>query len=65
MEIFGGKAREVELEEETSIWDLLGLLGDTPARRKEIFNDVGELSSEVIVLNNGRNIQFLNGILNE
>ena len=61
-DLFGGEAKEVEGEKITDIQNLLELLCNSPERRKAIFDGTGTLSPEVIVMSNGRHIQFLNGV---
>ena len=61
-ELFGGETKEVEGEKITDIQNLLELLCNSPERREAIFDRTGTLSPEVIVMSNGRHIQFLNGV---
>jgi len=61
-EIFGGDAREFELDEGTEVQNLLDLLSDSPQRRKELFDQAATLKPYVKVLKNGRNIHFLDGL---
>jgi len=50
--LFGGRERDIEVAAETTVGGLLDLLGDTPARRKELFAG-GALRPHVVVLRNG------------
>jgi MoaD family protein len=51
-DLFGGRAREVEVPAERTVRDVLDLLCDTPARRAAIFEG-GGLKPDLIVLVNG------------
>jgi molybdopterin synthase sulfur carrier subunit len=61
-ELFGGEVKEVEVGRITDIQNLLELLCDSHERLEAIFDPTGALSPEVIVMYNGRHIQFLNGV---
>jgi molybdopterin synthase sulfur carrier subunit len=61
-ELFGGEVKEVEGAKITDIRNLLELLCNSPERREAIFDCTGALSPEVLVMSNGRHIQFLNGV---
>ena len=61
-ELFGGEVTEVEGAKITDIRNLLELLCNSPERREAIFDRTGALSPEVLVMSNGRQIQFLNGV---
>jgi molybdopterin synthase sulfur carrier subunit len=53
---------ELGVEDYSSMWNLLAQLCDAcPRLRSEIFEG-DELSDHVIVLKNGRNIRWLNGL---
>ncbi len=62
-ELFGGEAKEIELESGANIQDLLNLLCDSRRCRQEIFSPSGRLIS--YVLKNGRHIELLDGINTE
>lgn len=61
-EVFGSQEKEVELEKEANIQDLLDLLCDSHRRRQEIFNRSGELRPFIKILKDGRLIGFLDGV---
>jgi molybdopterin synthase sulfur carrier subunit len=61
-EIFGGDAREFDLDEGTEVQNLLDLLSDSSQRREELFETADTLKPYVKVLKNGRNIHFLDGL---
>ncbi len=51
-DLFGGRAREVEVPAGRTVRDVLDLLCDTPARRQAVFEGDG-LRPDLIVLVNG------------
>jgi molybdopterin synthase sulfur carrier subunit len=55
-ELFGGKEKRLELEADTSAGRLLDILGDSPARRKELS------SRHLVVMINGTNISSRDGL---
>ena len=61
-ELFGGEEKEIELESESNIQDLLNLLCDSSQCRQKIFDHSGKLRPDVKILKRGRHIQFLDGI---
>ena len=61
-EVFQEKEREIELRNVPNIRDLLALLCDSYRRRQRIFDQSRQIRSGVIILKNGRNIYFLDGI---
>ena len=64
-EVFQEKEREIELRNVPNIQELLALLCDSYRRRQKIFDQSGQIRAGVIILNNGRNIHFLDGIQTE
>jgi molybdopterin synthase sulfur carrier subunit len=60
-DIFGTKAMEVTVKPGTTIEEVLGLVCNTEQRRGKIF-DNGNLRPYVIILKNGRHIQYLGGL---
>ncbi len=63
-ELFQGKERDVELEQGTTVRELLTLLCHSEEQRKEIF-DSNALKSTVVVMRNGTNVHSLNGLKTE
>jgi molybdopterin synthase sulfur carrier subunit len=59
------KEREIELRSVSNIRDLLDLLCNTYERRQRVFNQTDQLRSDLVILKNGRNIDFLGGIETE
>ena len=53
--------REVELQSESNMRDLLNLLCDSSKRREQIF-DGGELKPYLAILRNGKHIHHLSGL---
>jgi len=64
-EVFQEKEREIELERASTIRDLLDFLCNTYEQRQKIFDQSGQIRSELIILKNGRHINFLDGIQTE
>ena len=60
-DLFGGRERRVVLERGGSVRDALGLLCDTPERRRELFAGDG-LKPHLIVMVNGVHVESLRGL---
>ena len=60
-ELFGGRERELDLSEEATVGEALGVLCDTPERLAEIFV-CGELKPHLVVMVNGVPVQSLKGL---
>jgi len=58
-ELFGGREKQLELEADTTAGRLLDILGDTPARRKELG------SRHLVVMINGANLASRDGLTTE
>jgi molybdopterin synthase sulfur carrier subunit len=63
-ELFQGKERDVELEQGTTVGELLTLLCHSNEQRKEIF-DGNSLKSAVVVMRNGTHVHSLKGLKTE
>ena len=61
-ELFGGEEKEIELESESDILDLLNILCDSGQRRQRIFDNSGKPKTYIQILKNRRPIQSLDGI---
>lgn len=59
-DLFGGKDKQLPLTPGTTVKDILGVLCDTPERRRLIFD--GELKPHVVVMKNGSSILSLKGL---
>lgn len=64
-EVFQERKNEIELKKAPNIRGLLTLLCNTSERRRKIFDECGEVKSDITILKNGRNIDFLGGIATE
>jgi len=64
-ELFGGGEKEVELEDGSTIQELLNLLCDSRQRRRGMSDRSDKLRPYIKILKNGRSIQFLGGIHTE
>ncbi len=64
-EAFQEREGKIELERASNIRGLLGLLCNSYERRQKIFDQSGQIRSDVNILKNGRNIYFLDGIQTE
>jgi molybdopterin synthase sulfur carrier subunit len=64
-EIFGGEAREIELNSGASVGDLLAVLCDSNESRQELCDEAGRLRREVKMLKKGKHIQFVDGTHSE
>lgn len=64
-EAFQEREGEIELERAPNIRGLLDLLCNSYERRQKIFDQPGQIRSDVNILKNGRNIYFLDGIQTE
>ncbi len=60
-DIFRGREEKIELQNGSSIGDLLSLLCDSPVRRGQIF-DGDELKPQMVVLKNGNHVKHLSGL---
>lgn len=60
-DIFRGREEKIELQNGSSIGDLLSLLCDSPACRGQIF-DGDELKPQMVVLKNGNHVKHLSGL---
>ncbi len=63
-ELFLGKERDVELEQGTTVGELLTFLCQSEEQRKEIFED-NALKSHVVVMRNGTHVHSLKGLMTE
>lgn len=59
---FGQKEALMSLEDASTVLAVLTKLCTTPPRRQAIFNGSGEVRSDILLLCNGRNVAFLNGV---
>lgn len=59
--VFQEKA-QVELSGTRSIRGLFDVLCSSPERRRELFDDHGRIRSDLTILRNGRNIEFLSSL---
>ena len=64
-QVFQEKEIQIELEKGSTIRDLLDLLCNTYEKHQRIFDQSGQIRSDVITLKNGRRIDFLDGIQTE
>lgn len=64
-EVFQEKETEIELERAPNIRELLEFLCNTYERRQRIFDQAGQVRSDITILKNGRHIYFLDGIQTE
>jgi len=64
-EAFQEREGEIELERAPNIRGLLDLLCNSYERRQKIFDQSGQIRSDINILKNGRNIYFLDGIQTE
>lgn len=60
-DLFGGRARDVELEDGRTVRDFLDAVCDSPERRQGIFSGVA-LKPHIVVMVNGVHIQSLQGL---
>lgn len=63
--VFQEREVEIELERGSNIRGLLDLLCNSYERRQKIFDQSGQIRSDINILKNGRNICFLDGIQTE
>ena len=61
-QVFGEKSIRVALSPPPTVKTLLDLLCTSRERYAQIFDDSGQLRSDVKVLRNGRNVVFLDGL---
>ena len=61
-EVFQAKEIEIELENARNVGDLLDLLCNTHERRQRIFDQSGQVRSDVTIFKEGRDIYFLDGL---
>ena len=59
---FGVKRAELEVSQTPDVERLLAAVCDTPERRRALFAEPDVLRKEIVVLVNGRNIRFLDGV---
>ncbi len=64
-ELFAAEEKEIELEGEINIQELLDILCDTPPRREQVFEQPGCLRPEVVILQNGQSINRRRGLETE
>lgn len=64
-EVFQAKEIEIELESARNVGDLLDLLCNTHERRQRIFDQSGQVRSDVTIFKEGRDIYFLDGVQTE
>lgn len=60
-QVFQEKEREIELERGTTVRGLLDSLCNTYEQRRRVFDQSGQIRSDVVILKNGRCIDFLDG----
>jgi sulfur-carrier protein len=60
-DIFGGRGRDIAVDEGATVGDALALLCDTPERRREIYAG-GALKPHIVVMLNGVPIGSLQGL---
>jgi MoaD family protein len=63
-DLFGGRDRDVEVDEGRTVRDALEVLSDTAERRAEIFAGA-DLKPHLVVMLNGVHIQSLRGLETE
>lgn len=59
---FTKKGKEVTIEESLTVEELLDTICNTYEQRQSIFDNSGRIKSEINILKNGRNIDFLEGL---
>ncbi|MCP8305116.1 MAG: MoaD/ThiS family protein [archaeon] len=64
-ELFGGREREIELENGFYVRDLLDLLCDSYELREKVFDKSGRLKDYVTILKNRSYTQSLKGVWTE
>lgn len=64
-EVFQEREGEIDLERAPNIQGLLDLLCNSYERRQKIFDQSGQIRSDINIFKNGRNINFLDGIQTE
>jgi molybdopterin synthase sulfur carrier subunit len=62
VDVFEVKEKEFELEEAPNIGRLLESLCSTREQHRAIFDSPGKVRSDLKILKNGRQIQFLDGL---
>jgi len=60
--VFQENQKQVELTKASTVRALLEHLCNSPERRREIFDDHGQIRPDLVVLRNGRSIVFLGGL---
>jgi molybdopterin synthase sulfur carrier subunit len=60
--VFGQKSTGITLSHPLTVRNLLDVLCISRERRERIFDDSGQLRSDLAIFINGRNIHFLGGI---
>lgn len=60
--VFREKEKQVDLREAPNIRGLFEVLCSSHERRQQLFDDHGHIRSELTILRNGRNIEFLSGL---
>lgn len=60
-ELFGGKERNLELPEGSTVRDFLGILCDSEERKREVFEGPS-LRPHLVVMKNGTSILSLGGL---
>ena len=60
--VFQENQKQVELTKASTVRALLMLLCNSPERRRELFDDQGQIRPDLVVLRNGRSIVFLGGL---
>ena len=64
-ELFAAEEKEIELEKEINMQELLDILCDTRQRRERVFEQSGCLRPEVVILQNGQSINKRLGLETE
>jgi sulfur-carrier protein len=60
--VFQENQKQVELAKASTVRTLLDLLCNSPERRRELFDDHGQIRPDLVILRNGRSIVFLGGL---
>lgn len=60
--VFQGNVKQVDLSKAPNVRGLFEVLCSSPERRQELFDDHGHIRSNLTILRNGRNIEFLSGV---
>lgn len=61
-QVFGESSSQISAAQAPTLRDLLNIICTSPQRREKIFDQHGQLRSDVIIFRNGRNVLFLDGL---